>query len=88
MEKCSVYGVHKSGVAFNMRLLVHERRKENGERQYIATIQKVNDNTSLGVVIISDVGIVKMVTQQALKMFGGYYAADVLGKVTKFCHWI
>jgi hypothetical protein len=77
----SLYGVHKSGVAFSMRLLVHERRKENGERQFIGMVQKTNENTQTGVVIISEVGIIKMVTQQTLKMFGGYYASDLVGKV-------
>ena len=63
-----------------MKLLVQERRKENGERNFIGMIQQTNRDTKFGVIIISEVGIIKMVTQKSLELFG-YTAGEVLNKV-------
>jgi hypothetical protein len=63
-----------------MKLLVQERRKENGERNFIGMIQETNRDTKFGVIIISEMGIIKMVTQKSLELFG-YKAGEVLNKV-------
>jgi hypothetical protein len=64
-----------------MKLLVQERRKENGERNFIGMIQQTNQDTKYGVVIISEMGIIKMVTAKTLELFGGYRASEILHKV-------
>lgn len=64
-----------------MKLLVQERRKENGERNFIGMIQQTNQDSKFGVIIISEMGIIKMVTQKSLELFGGYRASEVLNKV-------
>jgi hypothetical protein len=64
-----------------MKLLVQERRKENGERNFIGMIQQTNQDTKFGIIIISEMGIIKMVTQKALELFGGYRASEILHKV-------
>jgi len=78
----SLYGHHKEGYAFSMKLLVQERRKENGERNFIGMIQQTNQDTKYGIIIISEMGIIKMVTAKALELFGGYRASEILNKVT------
>ncbi len=78
-----MYGQHKEGYSFSMKLLVQERRKENGERNFIGMIQQTNRDTKFGVIIISEMGIIKMVTQKALELFG-YTAGEVLNKVGRF----
>jgi len=65
-----------------MKLLVQERRKENGERNFIGMIQQSNQDTKYGIIIISEMGIIKMVTQKTLDLFGGYRASEILNKVT------
>ena len=70
-----------------MKLLVQERRKENGERNFIGMIQQTNQDTKYGVIIISEVGIIKMVTAKALELFGGYRASEILNKVLFFIHF-
>ena len=77
----SLYGHHKEGYSFSMKLLVQERRKENGERTFIGMIQQSNRDTKYGVVIISEMGIIKMVTAKTLELFGGYRASEILNKV-------
>ena len=67
-----------------MRLLVQERRKENGERNFIGMIQSTNLDTKNGLIIISEVGIIKMVTKVTLDLFGGYRAGEIVGKVSFF----
>ena len=67
-----------------MKLLVQERRKENGERNFIGMIQQTNQDSKFGVVIISEMGIIKMVTKKTLELFGGYRASELLNKVGKF----
>ena len=64
-----------------MKLLVQERRKENGERNFIGMIQQTNQDTKYGIIIISEMGIIKMVTAKALELFGGYRASEILNKV-------
>lgn len=76
-----VYGIHKTGFAFSMRLTIQERRKESGERQFIGLIAESNQNTTNAVVIISEMGYIRLVTRRTLEMFGGYEAGDLLGKV-------
>lgn len=76
-----MYGQHKEGYSFSMKLLVQERRKENGERNFIGMIQQTNQDTKYGVIIISELGIIKMVTAKALELFGGYRASEILNKV-------
>ena len=82
-----MYGQHKEGYSFSMKLLVQERRKENGERNFIGMIQQTNQDTKYGVIIISEVGIIKMVTAKALELFGGYRASEILNKVLFFIHF-
>ena len=67
-----------------MKLLVQERRKENGERNFIGMIQQTNQDSKFGVIIISEMGIIKMVTKKTLELFGGYRASELLNKVGKF----
>jgi hypothetical protein len=67
-----------------MKLLVQERRKENGERNFIGMIQQSNQDSKFGVVIINEMGIIKMVTQKTLELFGGYRASELLNKVKFF----
>ena len=67
-----------------MKLLVQERRKENGERNFIGMIQQTNQDTKFGIIIISEMGIIKMVTEKTLELFGGYRASEILNKVI-FC---
>lgn len=67
-----------------MKLLVQERRKENGERNFIGMIQQTNQDSKFGVIIISEMGIIKMVTKKTLELFGGYQASELLNKVRKF----
>jgi hypothetical protein len=64
-----------------MKLLVQERRKENGERNFIGMIQPTNLDNKNGTVIINEMGIIKMVTKQTLDLFGGYRAGELLNKV-------
>lgn len=66
-----------------MKLLVQERRKENGERNFIGMIQQTNQDTKFGVIIINEMGIIKMVTKKTLELFGGYRAGELLNKVGK-----
>ncbi len=68
-----------------MKLLVQERRKENGERNFIGMIQQTNLDNKNGTVIINEVGIIKMVTKQTLDLFGGYKAGELLNKVIFLC---
>lgn len=77
----SLYGHHKEGYAFSIKLLVQERRKENGERNFIGVIQQTNQETKYGVIIINEMGIIKMVTKKTLELFGGYRASEILNKV-------
>ena len=76
----SLYGLHGEGYAFNIRLLIQERRKENGERQFIGQIVQTSQDATSGIIIISEMGIIKLVTKRALEMFG-YKAEDVVGQV-------
>ena len=77
----SLYGHHKEGYVFNMRLLVQERRKDNGERNFIGMIQPTNQESALGVIIINEMGIIRMVTKRSLELFGDYRASELVGKV-------
>jgi hypothetical protein len=67
-----------------MKLLVQERRKENGERNFIGMIQLTNQDAKNGIIIISEYGNVRMVTKRTLSLFGDYKAAEVLNKVRLF----
>jgi hypothetical protein len=67
-----------------MKLLVQERRKENGERNFIGMIQPTNNDNGNGTIIISEMGIIKMITKQTLDMLGGYRAGELLNKVYYF----
>ena len=64
-----------------MKLLVQERRKENGERNFIGMIQPTNIDNTNGTVIINEMGIIKMITKQTLDLLGGYRAGELLNKV-------
>ena len=64
-----------------MRLLVQERRKENGERNFIGMIQPTNVENKNGIIIINEMGLIKMVTKTTLELFGGYRAGELLNKV-------
>ncbi len=79
-----LYGHHKEGYAFAMKLLVQERRKENGERNFIGMIQPTNTDNSNGTIIINEMGTIKMITKQTLDMLGGYRAGELLNKVFLF----
>lgn len=76
-----LFGQNKEGYSFPMKLLVQERRKENGERNFIGMIQPTNLDNKNGTVIINEMGIIKMVTKQTLDLFGGYRAGELLNKV-------
>lgn len=76
----TLFGHHKDGYSFSMRLLVQERRKENGERNFVGMIQPTNTDNKNGLVIINEMGIIKMVTKQTLELFGGYSAGQLLHK--------
>ena len=76
----SLYGQHKDGYAFNMKLLIQERRKENGERNFIGMMQMNNQDSKFGVVIINEMGIIRMMTKLTLDLFGGYDARTLIGK--------
>jgi nitrogen fixation/metabolism regulation signal transduction histidine kinase len=80
----SLYGNHGEGYAFNIRLLIQERRKENGERQFIAQILPTSSDVLYGIVMINEMGIIKTVTKRALEMFG-YTAEEVIGEVDTIC---
>ena len=67
-----------------MKLLVQERRKENGERNFIGMIQPTNNDNGNGTIIISEMGIIKMIAKQTLDMLGGYRAGELLNKVYYF----
>lgn len=75
-----LYGQHKEGYSFSIKLLVQERRKENGERNFIGMIQQHNQDSKFGVIIISEMGIIRMVTKKTLELFGGYRASEILNK--------
>lgn len=74
----TLYGQHKSGVSFQMKLTIQERRKENGERQYIGMISPITTENLNGVIIITEMGYIRLVTQRTLDLFGGYEASDLL----------
>lgn len=65
-----------------MKLLIQERRKENGERTFIGMIQKVTSTNKNGTIIINETGIIQMVTKATLDLFGGFQAGELLHKVS------
>ena len=72
--------MHNDGYSFKIRLLIQERRKENGERQFIGQILQTAQDAVYGIVIIGEMGIVKMITKRTVEMFG-YTAEEVVGQV-------
>jgi hypothetical protein len=76
-----LYGHHKQGYAFNIKLLVQERRKENGERNFIGMLQPTMLDNKNGTIIINEMGIIRMVTKATLDLLGGYQAGELLHKV-------
>ena len=44
-------------------------------------IQLTNQDNKNGLVIINEVGIIRMVTKRTLDLFGGYRAGELLNKV-------
>lgn len=74
------YGLHADGYAFNIRLFIQQRRKENGERQFIGQIIQTSQDAVNSIVMINEMGIIKLVTKRALEMFG-YKAEEVIGEV-------
>jgi hypothetical protein len=69
-----------------MKLMIRERRKENGERQFIGMILLTNQNTDFGTIIISEIGMVRLVSKKALSLFGfeDEDAHSIVGKVYSF----
>lgn len=60
--------------------MIQERRKENGERQFIGQITPTSQDAVNGIIMINEMGIVKLVSKRALEMFG-YKAEEVIGEV-------
>lgn len=79
-----MFGQSKEGYSFPIKLLVQERRKEDGERNFIGMIQPTNLENKNGTIIINEMGIIKLVTKQTLDLFGGYHAGELLNKVRKY----
>jgi hypothetical protein len=81
----SFYGNHGEGYAFKIRLLIQERRKESGERQFIGQIIPTASDAIYGIVMINEMGIIKLVTKRTLELFG-YTADELIGEVYFFSY--
>jgi PAS domain S-box-containing protein len=73
----ALFGLHKQGYAFAMNLTIQERRKENGDKSFIAMIVQTDQDKKEGVVIIREDGTIILITKAVVDMFG-YAPLEVL----------
>ena len=74
-----VYAQHKTGHSFKISLSVQERRKENGEKSFIAMMNP-DQKAKEGTIIINEQGTILMVNYTVTTLFG-YSPVEMLRNV-------
>lgn len=70
-------GLHKLGYSFPIMLTVQEKRKENGDRQYVGSLIHTDVDSQEGLIIITEDGMIQAISKNVELMFG-YKASDIL----------
>ena len=66
----ALFGQHKAGYSFALNLSIQEKRKENGEKNFVAMLVQTDLRATDGVVIIKEDGTIVMVSKLITEMFG------------------
>jgi two-component system sensor kinase FixL len=74
----ALFGQHKAGYAFALNLSIQERRKERGEKTFVALLVQTDLEKKEGVVIIKEDGTIILVSKVVTELFG-YTPAEMLG---------
>lgn len=75
-----LFAQHKEGYSFYMNLSIQERRKENGEKSFVAMITRLDGDSQDGIIIINEMGHMLLVSEAVTKLFG-YSATECLKNV-------
>ena len=75
-----LYAQHREGFSFAMNLSIQERRKETGEKSFVAMINRIDKDSQTGVIIINKEGQILLLTEAIVRLFG-YSAIECLRNV-------
>jgi PAS domain S-box-containing protein len=75
-----LFAQHREGYSFAMNLSIQERRNENGERSFVALINRTDRDKQEGVILITGMGQMLLVSEAVTKLFG-YSAVECLRNV-------
>ena len=75
-----LFAQHREGYSFAMNLSIQERRKESGEKTFVAMINRTDSDKQEGVIIITEEGQILLISQAVTKLFG-YSAMECLRNV-------
>ena len=65
----AVFAQHKLGHAFAINLSVQERRKENGDRSFVALLVQTDQDKTEGTIMIKEDGTIVLVSKALCDMF-------------------
>ncbi len=77
----TLFGMHKIGYTIAVNLTVQERRKENGDKSFVAMLVQVDAEKKEGVIIIRENGIIVMISKAVTDIFG-YTPTELLRQVS------
>lgn len=75
-----LFAQHRDGYSFAMNLSIQERRNENGEKSFVAFINRTDRDKQEGVIIITETGQILLISEAVTKLFG-YTALECLRNV-------
>lgn len=82
-----LYAQHKEGYSFLVNLSIQERRKENGEKSFVAMMNRLDRDVQEGIVIINEMGHMLLVSEAVTNLFG-FSASECLKNVTSFFNFV
>lgn len=72
-----VFVQHRDGYSFSANLAIQERKKENGDKSFVAMITRLDTNTDQGIIVINEMGQMLLISEYVTKLFG-YSAIECL----------